>query len=178
MKNKYTLTIAGMEINVITDKDEDDVEYVVGMLDRKMRDIILKSKRCSKNEAALLCALDFCSDKVEMKAAYDSLSDEYESTSTALREANEKLDVYRKNSSRMEKEIDRLESENKQLRRIIEELKANGASVDLPETFNSENSESEDEQPKESAESNTDKNAKNTRNRVGSMFDLLTFSDI
>lgn len=176
MKNKYTLTIAGMEINVITEKEEDDVEYIVGMLDRRMRDIILKSKRCSKNEAALLCALDFCSEKIELKAALEALNEEHEEAASTLKEVNEKLDMYRKNSDRMEKDINRLEAENKKLRKVLSELKANGTQVEIPDTF--EDDADSDKSEKDESSQTEDKNAKNNRSRVGSMFDLLTFSDI
>ena len=57
MKQKYTITVADMDLNIISDASPDEVENIVGILDRKMRDINLKSPRCTKNEAALLCAL-------------------------------------------------------------------------------------------------------------------------
>ena len=56
MKQKYTITVADMDLNIISDASPDEVENIVGMLDRRMRDINLKSPRCTKNEAALLCA--------------------------------------------------------------------------------------------------------------------------
>ena len=43
MKQKYTLLIADMEINVVTDEPQESVEYIVGILDRKIREIILKN---------------------------------------------------------------------------------------------------------------------------------------
>ena len=78
MKQKYTLTIADMQINVVTDAPESSIEHIVGILDRKVRDILLKSKRCSRNEAALLCALDFCADKIQLKDELDELAGELE----------------------------------------------------------------------------------------------------
>lgn len=66
MKQRYTITIAGTEMNVITDEAPEFVDEVVGILDRKMREINSSSRRCSKTEAAFLCALDYCSDKVRL----------------------------------------------------------------------------------------------------------------
>ena len=66
MKQRYSITIAGTEMNVITDEAPEFVDEVVGMLDRKMREINMSSRRCSKTEAAFLCALDYCSDKVRL----------------------------------------------------------------------------------------------------------------
>lgn len=67
MKQKYSIVIAGTEMNVITEESEDFVSEVVGILDRKIREINIASKRCSKSEAALLCALDYCSDKIKIQ---------------------------------------------------------------------------------------------------------------
>ena len=67
MKQKYTITIADVQMNVIAEESPDTVEGLVGMVDRKMREILGPGSRCSKTEAALLCALDYCADKVKMQ---------------------------------------------------------------------------------------------------------------
>ena len=67
MHQKYTLTISDIEINVISDESPEAVESLVAIVDRKMREISSKSRNCSKTEAALLCALDYCADKVKMQ---------------------------------------------------------------------------------------------------------------
>lgn len=67
MKQKFTITIADTEMNIITDESPEFVDEIVGILDRKIREINTASRRCSKNEAALLCALDYCSDKIKMQ---------------------------------------------------------------------------------------------------------------
>ena len=70
MKQKYTITVADMELNIISDASPDEVENIVGILDRRMRDINLKSPRCTKNEAAVLCALSYCSERIAMQEAF------------------------------------------------------------------------------------------------------------
>ena len=65
MSQRYTITLAGMPMNIMTDESPEAVEAIVGIIDRRMREINLKSNRCSKTEAALLCALDYCSDKIK-----------------------------------------------------------------------------------------------------------------
>ena len=69
MKQKYSITVADMDLNIISDASPDEVENIVGMLDRRMRDINLKSPRCTKNEAAILCALAYCSERMAMQGA-------------------------------------------------------------------------------------------------------------
>ena len=67
MRQRYTITISDIEMNVISEESPEAVEALVGLVDRKMREICAASKRCSKTEAALLCALDYCADKVKMQ---------------------------------------------------------------------------------------------------------------
>ena len=62
MKNKYTLNIDGISLCVKTDESEESVMEVSGMLSRRIRSIHTSSPSCSKTEAALICALECCSD--------------------------------------------------------------------------------------------------------------------
>ena len=102
MKQKYTITVADVEMNVISDESAEAVEALVGIVDRKMREISLMSKRCSKSEAALLCALDYCSDKIKVQRRVKALESKLALTEAAVEE---------------------LEAENEELRRDLEELK-------------------------------------------------------
>jgi len=99
MKQKYTITIADIEMNVITEEPPEFVDELVGIIDRKIREINTASRRCSKNEAALLCALDYCSDKMKMQKKIRSIDAE-----TALKNA----------------QINRLTAENEKLRALLE----------------------------------------------------------
>ena len=64
----------------------------------------MKSRRCSKTEAALLCALDYCSDKIKAQRKMKSLESNLALTQCTLEE---------------------LELENEALRRELDELKGN-----------------------------------------------------
>ena len=192
MKKKYTLSIADMEINVITDEPQESVEYIVGILDRKMREFALKSKRCTKNEAALLCALEFCADKIKMKEQIEELEDELESTSEKLKNAGEKLEYVQQNAERNEREKARLEVENAKLRAMLDDVRAGKkvsaeelpagepAEVTAPvgDVYATASESAEAEQAVEEKPAPAPRKKTSGKNRVGSMFDLLTFSDI
>ena len=94
MKQRYTITVAGIQMNVVTEESPEAVEAVVGIIDRKIREIHLQSNRCSKTEAALLCALDYCSDKIKAQRKVKKLEAqmaEYELRIAELEEELEKL---------------------------------------------------------------------------------------
>lgn len=185
MKQKYTLSIADMEINVITDEPQESVEYIVGILDRKMREIALKSKKCTKNEAALLCALDLCADKVRLKQELEEVNEALEERNEKFEHICEKLELVQKNSERLERERARLENENNRLRQIVDDVREGKSPVGVAPTEDVEDVVEDDlvideaiaeavpETRKASAKKKT-----TGKSRVGSMFDLLTFTDI
>lgn len=184
MKQKYTLSIADMDINVITDEPQESVEYIVGILDRKMREIALKSKKCTKSEAAILCALDLCADKIKLKQELEEVSDNLEERNEKFEHLCEKLELIQKNGERLERERARLENENGRLRQIIDDLKAGRLAVEAPEAVAEDETHTDAiEDAVAEAVPETDSRVapkKKTANksRVGSMFDLLTFTDI
>ena len=102
MKQKYTITVADIEMNVVSDESAEAVEALVGIVDRKMREISMMSKRVSKSEAALLCALDYCSDKIKAQRRLKALESKLTLTEAALED---------------------LEAENESLRRELELLR-------------------------------------------------------
>lgn len=94
MKQRYTITIADLEVNVISDGSPEAVESLVGIVDRKMREILVSNRRCTKSEAAILCALDYCSDKLDasrkLKQCEGAL-DAKEAELRAVQKENDKL---------------------------------------------------------------------------------------
>ena len=101
MHQKYTLTISDIEINVISDESPEAVEALVSIVDRKMREISSKSRNCSKAEAAILCSLDYCSDKIRAQRKIKALEAKIaltESTVDELIEENEALKTSLKKS--------------------------------------------------------------------------------
>ena len=91
MKQKYTFTIADVSLNVVTDETPDAVHTLVTTVDRNMREITSKSSRCSKTEAALLCALDYCADKIKMQKKLKKLEGLVAVQSVEIEELNAEL---------------------------------------------------------------------------------------
>lgn len=205
MKQKYTITVADMELNIISDASPDEVENIVGILDRRMRDINLRSPRCTKNEAAVLCALAYCSERIAMQEAFKKVekdafrfAGENEKLKKAIENMQEELDTLRKDAALMRSILDRAsisasapapqpekpkyipkasakEEEAVQLSAFDKQPAQPVAPVPSVETAASA------AEPAASAEeSSSVKKAQKpaNKNRVGNMFDLLTFSDI
>ena len=101
MKQKYTLTIAGVTMNVVTEESPEAVDALVRLVDRKMLDITGGGMQCPKVEAALLCALDYCSERLRAQrkvkaletrlASAELASEELELENTMLKEEIESL---------------------------------------------------------------------------------------
>lgn len=172
MKQKYTLSIADMQINVVTEESRETVDKLVGILDRKMREITLQSKKCPKNEAALLCALEFCADKIALKEE--------------LEKCNDKLQTAYEKAETAQRAKEKLEEENKTLRAMLEEAKK-APVVEAVKVNMKDDTVVEEIAPAAAIvediasaepEEKPAVSKKKSRNKVGSMFDLLTFSDI
>ncbi len=204
MKQKYAITVADMELSIISDASPDEVENIVGILDRRMREINLKSPRCTKNEAAILCALSYCSERIAMQEAFKKV----EKDAFRFAGENEKL---KKNLEQMQEEIDRLRADAAVMRSILDHAAANAAAAETEKKeearrrfAKTENAKetvapmpmgdqlsafdtlpiaetaevAEGEKPAEERGDARFGDKSKTKNRVGSMFDLLTFSDV
>ena len=99
MKQKYTITVADVPMNVISEESPEAVEALVNLVDRKMREI---GNACPKTEAALLCALDYCSERIKAQRKVKSLETRLATAEISLEE---------------------LETENESLRAELETLK-------------------------------------------------------
>ena len=79
MKQKYTLTVANSQIDIITEENKETIDSVVGIVDRKIREVYLHSKgECSRTNAAILVCLDYCAEKLELQKTLKNLTSELE----------------------------------------------------------------------------------------------------
>ncbi len=111
MKQKFTLNIADIQISVIADAAPEEVEHIRGLLDRKMREIYLKS-RCPKTEAALLCAMDFAADRMNLQNQIAEMDERCEKYALVLENLKER-------NADQTAELERLRSENAVLRSLL-----------------------------------------------------------
>ena len=198
MKQKYTITVADMNLNIISDAAPDEVENIVGILDRRMRDINLKSPRCTKNEAAMLCALAYCSERIAMQEAFKKVekdafrfAGENEKLKRTIDELQTELEALRKEATMMRSILDQAAVANAQKeaddakyvaktaaeKKAAEEEAVQLSALDeLPELPAAPGPAADAEE--DAREDSAKKAQKQNKNRVGNMFDLLTFSDI
>ena len=92
MKQKYTITVADVPMNVISEESPEAVEALVNLVDRKMREI---GTACPKTEAALLCALDYCSERIKAQRKVKSLETRLATTEIALEDAERENEALR-----------------------------------------------------------------------------------
>ena len=199
MKQKYTITVADMDLNIISDASPDEVENIVGILDRRMRDINLKSPRCTKNEAAMLCALSYCSERIAMQEAFKKVekdafrfAGENEKLKRTIEELQAELETMRKDAAVMRSILDQAALANAQKdstesayvaktaaekKAVEEEVEQLSALDNLPEQPTAPVPAAVPAQDAEEA-TGAKKAQKANKSRVGNMFDLLTFSDI
>ncbi|MBQ7475336.1 MAG: cell division protein ZapA [Clostridia bacterium] len=63
-KRKIDVEIAGLRMSLVTDETESFVESVVRRVNDSMNALLQSSRNRTRLDASLLCALDFCSDKL------------------------------------------------------------------------------------------------------------------
>lgn len=63
-KRKIEFTVSGITMSLVTDESDAFVVAVVKSLDEKMSALLRNMKR-SQLDAAMLCAMDFCADKIK-----------------------------------------------------------------------------------------------------------------
>ena len=176
MKQKYTLSIADLQISVISDAPAEEVEKVGMILDRKMREIYLKS-RCPKTEAALLCALECVADRISMSEKTAELEDKCAKYGVVL-------DGLKDRNADLASELDRLRNENAVLRSLLTQSGKSATPVSpdpIPPTeFLSRVADAQNETVAEpvAEPAETPAEEPRRRSRVGSMFEQLSFGDV
>ncbi|MBQ3791752.1 MAG: cell division protein ZapA [Clostridia bacterium] len=85
MKQKYKIEVANIQLNILSDEKEDFIKEVVSKLDTEIRQITVANKRVSTTDAAILCALDYYSDKLKADRKLKNLEAQLSLYDTNLR---------------------------------------------------------------------------------------------
>lgn len=93
-KKKYDVTIAGVEMSILSDEREEFVQRLVENLDAEISAITSQSKRCSTLDAVMLVALDSSSERIKAQKRVRNLEAQialYDANLRRMREENIKL---------------------------------------------------------------------------------------
>lgn len=90
IKRKVDLNVAGITISVITDEADIFVKAIEKKMDEEMKSL-LRNVRLSQFDAAMLCAIDFCADKL--------------SAEKKLRNLEAQVSLYEVNLRRLKNEV-------------------------------------------------------------------------
>lgn len=91
MKEHYNIEISDIQLTIVSDEPEDFVNSTVAKINERVNDLIVRNKRCSKLDAALLCALDYCG--------------EFAKAERRIRNLEAQISLYDANLKRMREEI-------------------------------------------------------------------------
>ena len=93
-KKKFSVKIADVDMNIITDEREDIVMRLVSLLDSEIKSITNQSRNYSKIDAAILVALDHASNRLKAEKRVRNLEAQialYDANLRRMREENIKL---------------------------------------------------------------------------------------
>ena len=93
-KKKYSVKIADVDMNIITDEREDIVMRLVSLIDGEIKGITAQSRNYSKIDAAILVALDHASNRLKAEKRVRNLEAQialYDANLRRMREENIKL---------------------------------------------------------------------------------------
>ena len=102
-KKRYEILVAGCQLAIITDEREEFVNSIVETIDREIREVTAATKRSSNLDAAILCAIQYYSDKVKAEkrarnleaqiSLYDANLRRFRKENIALREKLEEAGI-------------------------------------------------------------------------------------
>ena len=98
--NSYTINVADYELKLRCGLSEEELKATAAKVDGLIRGICSKSNNVSKTEAAILCALEFCSmcNQVEQSAGQndeelEQMAEELKKAATTIAKLEAKLDA-------------------------------------------------------------------------------------
>lgn len=92
MKERFNIEIADIQFSIVSDEGEEFVRQTVETVDKRVKDLIINNKRCSKLDAVILCALDYCGERQKAEKKIRSLEAQVELLETNMRRLREEAE--------------------------------------------------------------------------------------
>ena len=119
MTYKQSITISDIQMNIITEEEPAVIEAIAGEIDRRIRDIFLKSQnRCPKIEAALLSAIAYCAEKNKLTERIAEL--EKELRGVDVNAMIEELDAVKAEKAEVEAKLEYTEDQARTMKHGID----------------------------------------------------------
>ena len=192
MKQKYTLNVANSQINIVTEQSKEEIDAIVGVVDRRIREIHLHSRTCSRTDAAILLCLEYCAEKMELQKTIRSFNSQVERLNLMSEAASREMAALQRENDMLRATLAignksaarKIESEQIAFDDIPEEeitpvREEDSAPQTAIEKILEENSEDSPEIVAEETEQKHEKpHAKARKKKVRAMFDMISFDDI
>ncbi len=94
MKQKICVEIAGVKLSLLSENGEEYVASVAKTVDEAVRGVMKSQKNCSLIEAALFCAMNYCSQGTDDSMKVRNLETQvalYQANLNRMRRENEEL---------------------------------------------------------------------------------------
>ncbi|NLK39622.1 MAG: cell division protein ZapA [Clostridiales bacterium] len=112
MKNKYSIELADIVINILTEESDEYVKEITEITNERIKNIITNGDHVSKIEAALFCALDYCSDKHKLQKKLTSAEAQIALYLASINRLQAENDELRARLEATEQKNDRKEQQN------------------------------------------------------------------
>lgn len=76
MKEKVTLVVSGIKIDIVTEDDTEYVKMLGRIIEKRVSDLVISSASRQKNEALLLCTLDYLDERNKLLKENEHLKEE------------------------------------------------------------------------------------------------------
>lgn len=78
MKQSVKVQVAGVSFHVVTSDSEERTEHIAKLVNSKINNLVLQTTNCTKMKAAALCAMDYCSEVMELREEVQRLKKQLE----------------------------------------------------------------------------------------------------
>lgn len=179
MKQRYTLTVANSQINIATEQPKEEIDEIVGVVDRRIREIHLHSRTCSRTDAAIILCLEYCAEKMELQKTIRSFNSQVERLNLMSEAANKEMAALQRENDMLRATL-ALGGKSPAKKTVEEQIAFDD--LDPNEIHEEEILVSPAPEATETAEIEEEKHeklhARARKKKVRAMFDMISFDDI